>query len=146
VALGEKQLAEFVANELLGKPFKLGADGPSAYDCYGVVRVVLWKGFDIWMPTIQRMDINHYGLARRLLEPEVVEDWIEVPNGKNGDVMVMGNVDGRDYHLGLRLRFGNNHMVLHTEEKIGVVLDDIQTLSVRGYHKIRYRRHRTRFA
>jgi hypothetical protein len=145
MALNEKELATYITRELLGKPFKLGADGPDEYDCYGVVRAVLWKGFDLFIPTIQRVELNHHGLARRLMQPEVAEDWIEVPIGRAGDVILMGNVDGRDYHLGLRLKFGNQHMVIHTEEKVGVTLDDIITLPVRGYHKIRYLRHRARF-
>lgn len=144
--LAEGKLAEFVTNELLGKPFKHGADGPNAYDCYGIVRAVQWNGFGIWMPTIDRVDINPHGLARRLMDPDTREEWIEVNEGraKHGDIVVMGNVDGRDYHMGVRLRIGQQVLCIHTDEKTGCVVEDIATLPIKGYHKIRYFRHKSK--
>lgn len=147
--MNEKQIAEYIAGELLGKPHKIGADGPKEYDCYGVTRAVQWRCFDIFMAGVERADVGPHGLARRLLAPEVREEWVEVKNGRHGDIMIMGNIDGRDYHMGVRLRIGQQHVVIHTEYHTdsgtgAVVVEDVSTLSFRGYHKIRYFRHKSR--
>lgn len=137
------ELRDFIEGELLGKPYKMGADGPDAYDCYGVVRAVMLKE-GIVLPGIARNDMPHKVLATAMLGcPERVQ-WVEVEKGGPGDLMVMGNVDGRDYHLAVRLKFGREHFCIHTDEKTGVTIDNIQTLGFRGYHRFRYFRHKSK--
>lgn len=149
-----KRLAGFIANDLLGRPFRMGADGPNEYDCYGAAKAVLARGFDITLPPMKRDEETHTPkeLAKRLMDPTIRSEWIEITRnghsshdlGKSGDIMVMGNIDGRSYHLGVRLQFGAQHVVVHADERNGIVVDDVITLPFKGYNKIRYFRHKSR--
>ena len=38
--------------EYLGKPWRNGAEGPDAFDCYGLVRAVYWDRYRIQIPAI----------------------------------------------------------------------------------------------
>jgi hypothetical protein len=87
---------------------------------------------------VQRDGMPHKVLAHNLLSNPARDLWIQVPRGQHGDLMVMGNIDGRDYHLAVRLRFGREFLCLHTDEKTGVLMDELMALGFRGFHKFRY--------
>jgi len=123
---------------LIGRPYVVGADGPDAFDCYGLARYVLGEIYGVELPTIAREAAEPRATARAILgHPERVM-WERVAPPQDGDLVLMGNVDGRDFHLGVFVADGARRLVLHTDAPTGVVADDWPTLLAKGFHNVRY--------
>lgn len=137
--------AQFLKS-LIGKPYAFGANGPDEFDCYGLV-VYLHKhccGADL--PEIDRTGIEETteaisrAVARNLLRHPDRERWAQLPEGAegDGDLVVMGNVDGRNYHIGLALFLGRQFVIVHAEYPSGVTYDDRFSLEAKGYNQIHF--------
>jgi cell wall-associated NlpC family hydrolase len=135
-------------NSLIGRPYQHGADGPEAFDCYGLVRHVLREAYDQDLPIIERSTVpaTSNAIARAVAthfsRPVERQRWDEVKEPHDGDVALMGNVDGRNFHVGVAVLLGRVFSVLHADEKAGVIVDDVVSLPVKGFHRINYFRRR----
>lgn len=102
---------------LIGKPYAAGADGPTAFDCYGLVRFVLRSLFSIALP-----ESRHAPILRRA--------WRRCWKPVDGSIVLMGM---GDKHIGIVVSGG----VLHALDGVGVVFDDFLSLRFRGFDRIR---------
>jgi NlpC/P60 family len=138
---------------LIGRPYANGADGPDAFDCYGLVRHVRTICYDD--PSLPEIDREKHAkpdatniareLARHLIRISQggPQAWQATGKPTDGDIVVMGNIDGRDYHMGVYVRLCRSYAVIHTEEGSGVIIDDVPSLPLKGFHRITYYRRVT---
>jgi cell wall-associated NlpC family hydrolase len=141
VAPDEILRAEALVLELIGRPWRAGADGPEAFDCYGLARHVRQQLFGDDLPAVPRpsfmlplKDVREAFASaaqplgwRRLGEDEPRQ---------HGAVVLMGSavVPG---HAGVFLAIGPGR-VLHADERYGVCFEDLATLRLRGFARFRF--------
>lgn len=135
----------FVAG-LIGRPYAFGANGPKEFDCYGLVAHLFRECYWINLPEVDRSEIEpttaavSRATARAILKSDERLSWHLLPVGAegDGDLALMGNVDGRNYHIGVAMFIGSQFAVVHTEYPSGVTFDDIPSLRIKGYNTINY--------
>lgn len=121
---------------LCGLPFKLGASGPAAFDCWGIVRAALWAGWQIAVPDhpeVRTMDAD----GQRRLVFISADYWFEIVNAdaRPGDVLVMGG--SRDgLHAGIVVAPG---WMLHAREGVASCLERCDRLPWRNAVRHVYR-------
>jgi cell wall-associated NlpC family hydrolase len=123
---------------LLGRPYVVGANGPDAFDCYGLARYVLGEVYGEALPDIERSSNEPRATARAILAHPDRALWTRIEQPIDGALVLMGNVDGRDIHLGVAVADGRQMLVLHTDEPAGVMADDMMGLAVRGFNNIKF--------
>ena len=104
-------------NDLIGKPYRLGAKGPEAYDCW-TLTVEAAKRFGVTVP-----EIDCTGLARAEIGAIADEKRhniaYEIDLPSDGDVLLSLRLG----HIGTVL----HGMVLHTHRKHGVLLERMES-------------------
>ncbi|GEL42249.1 hypothetical protein MEX01_28400 [Methylorubrum extorquens] len=126
-------------SDLIGRPYRIGATGPEAFDCYGLARHVQAALYDVPMPELPFVAATTRQQAEAMLNHAERQNWREIPEheAKDGDLVLMGNVAGRDFHLGTYVVAGTAGVVLHIRETVGVVADDLQSLRAIGFNYLR---------
>jgi cell wall-associated NlpC family hydrolase len=120
---------------LIGLPYRVGATGPDAYDCYGLAQHVQRHLYDVEMPALPYVAATTRQQAEAMmLHPERL-NWREVPDAeaRDGDLVLMGNVAKRDFHLGVFVVPVTAGVVLHVDQGRGVVADDLPALRAIGF-------------
>lgn len=108
--------AEFLGR-LVGRPYAPGASGPEAFDCYGLAAHVLTHVFGVDLP------------SRAIGPMAEFRAWAMIPAPVDGAIVLMNN--GRGRHIGVWLAAEGG--CLHALEGVGVVLDDLAGLALRGF-------------
>lgn len=101
---------------LVGKPYQAGADGPAAYDCYGLATAIEARLFGVQMPP-------------RSGPPSIYRGWRRADVPGDGSLVMMDNGHGR--HVGVFL--APERGVIHALAGVGVVFDDLAALTLRGF-------------
>lgn len=129
------------ATAYLGKPWRLGADGPDAFDCWGLVRAVLREraGLDLQPIVIPQSDQR--GIAKAFEGHAELADWTEQPVPRELDAVLMAQAR-HPIHVGLWVYAGGLR-ILHARQGSGVVAQDPVSLRRHGYHVLSTWRHRT---
>ena len=112
--------------DISGKPFELGANGPDAFDCWGVVRWGMWHGYGVGLPSLDGLRDAETG--------DQLEAGIEACDG------AWCAVDAADVREGDVLQFKGRGLGMH----VGLVVSDgwmIHSMRGRGGAMDRYRRH-----
>ncbi|WP_152568870.1 NlpC/P60 family protein [Microvirga sp. BSC39] len=124
---------------LIGKPYKIGERGPAAYDCYGLAAHIQRELAGVQMPDIDPVEATTRAQAEAMLSHKERQAWEEVPTAeaKELDLVLMGNVAKRDFHLGTYIVPGTVGVVLHIDKHAGVVVDDIPALKASGFNYLR---------
>lgn len=124
-------------NAVVGRPYRLGAQGPAEFDCYGLARELQASLFGRQMPEFAIPgEVGRTAIAAAIaVHPERAR-WREVPRPVDGALVTMArNVCG--YHLGTWLR-EDGGTIVHAIEKCGVVADTIATLEAVGWRRFRF--------
>lgn len=124
---------------LIGRPYRIGAMGPEAFDCYGLARHVQASLYAMPMPALPFVAATTRAQAEAMLAHEERRNWREVPEhaARDGDLVLMGNVARRDFHLGTFVVPGTAGVVLHVDRAAGVVADDLPALRSIGFNYLR---------
>lgn len=124
----------------LGRPYAPAGDGPDAFDCYGLVRHFDRVYGPDRLPDITRPAdeaLSKDAISGVLRGAPVRGHWRKVTGlARHWDVVVMGNIDGREFHLGRCLMQRGQFGVLHVEPRLGVVFDDLPTLRLKGFNRV----------
>ena len=70
-----------------GKPFRFGADGPDAYDCYGLLRAVLREQFGVHAPPLDKPELLDLAGRVALVEADPECPWVPADAPAPGDVL-----------------------------------------------------------
>jgi len=115
--------------DLIGKPYKLGARGPEEYDCWGLCMEVYARA------GVRLPDWNSDRLQRREIKQLIdneAEDKVEWITSPESWCFVYARTHG---HIGLYL----HHSVLHCALKLGVILQHLDSFEA-IYPNIAYAR------
>lgn len=126
---------------LIGLPWEMGATGPSAFDCWGLVRHVQREQFGREMPavTIGSEEASNWAAIRSMVNRSDL-GWHVVKDAKAGDVVTMKGVAGP--HVGVVIEVGRHLKVLHSvgapkqKNNMGVVATPLNALSAMGYSRV----------
>ncbi len=119
-------------NRYIGLEWAAGARGPSAYDCWGLLRQVQAEHFQIEIP-----DVPEFGDVARDLYRERVESrsWEIAPAPFHGaGVLLRG---GNEPHVGIWLECEGGG-VLHSMERIGVIWSPRAALRLLGFSRLTF--------
>lgn len=105
----------------VGRPFALGARGPVAYDCWGLVRAVALAEYSVDLPSWSdyASDADRAELARIAAGGHGGWQEIDEEQARPGDVVEL-RVLGQPCHVGLVVAQG---LMLHTLERTGAVVE-----------------------
>ena len=104
---------------LIGRPYKFGADGPDAYDCWGLVRHLL---FELGVPSerLPAFDGQSYeSVGESLRKDWLGGTWERVETGRPGDAVLMARLKGY-HHVGVVTPSG----IIHADKPLGVCIQD----------------------
>lgn len=124
---------------LIGRPYRIGARGPDEFDCYGLARHVQRELAAVDMPDVAFSDATTRAAAEAMLAHPEREAWAELAGQPQDlDLVLMGNVAKRDFHLGTFVVPAIAGIVLHIDQRNGVVADDIPSLQATGFNYLRF--------
>jgi cell wall-associated NlpC family hydrolase len=130
---------------LIGKPYKIGARGENgAFDCYGLARHIQNELAGIDMPDVAFAEPTTRAQAEAMLSHPERQAWEEIPEGeaRELDLVLMGNVQKRDFHLGTFIKPRTVGAVMHIDKAAGVVVDDIPALKASGFNYLKFYRRK----
>lgn len=129
---------------LVGKSYKIGARGPDEFDCYGLARHIQMELGGIDMPDVAFAEPTTRAQAEAMLTHPERQAWEEVTEAEveDLDLVLMGNVAKRDFHLGTYVKLTTNGAVLHIDHHAGVVVDDIPALRAIGFNYLKFYRRK----
>lgn len=125
----------------IGKPFAAFAEGPDAYSCWGLCRVVLARHFGIEVRPIFVDPKNIRACLRAFRDDPEYAAWIEVADPREGDLVLM-STGAHPIHVGVWLDVDGGR-VLHADTP-GVVCEPPSAIRARGSRILRAYRHRSR--
>ena len=129
--MSDEQWQQWI-KRMLGKPFKLGARGPDAYDCWGVVEQMFLalnkpSPGEWWIEESTSMS-NYMDMIADEIDGG---PWKLVSAPEPGDVLAL-SVHQRIHHVAAMTPYG----ALHADKPLGAVLMSIDRLRQMGYQKI----------
>jgi len=121
--------------DLLGLPWKRGAHGPEAYDCWGLVWEVQRRlGVDV--PMILDPPASVLGVAKLFRDSDVRDMLTEVERPVHGSIVEMSH-SARPYHVGAYLDIDRGG-IIHSIGKLGVQFDRMPNLKAAGWSNFTY--------
>jgi cell wall-associated NlpC family hydrolase len=126
---------EFV-NSLIGLPWKSGANGPDAYDCWGIAQAVQGRLFLRQLPDIRINAEDVRTVMREIATTKARMSWTRADGPTHGRLVEMSS--GRHpYHVGVYLDVDGGG-ILHSQNPAGVCFDRIATLQAAGWRRFTY--------
>lgn len=126
-----------IVNALMGKPYRLGAQGGDAVDCYSCTKILQRAVFGRDMPEFTMpAQAGRSAIAAAIAVHPERQQWVEVEQPVDGAIVTMArNICG--YHLGTWLD-DDGGVVIHAIEDCGVVADTLPSLEAIGWRKFRF--------
>ena len=120
------------AADLIGLPWEVGAQGPDAYNCFGLVREAVRRALGVEMPLVDVED----GSADNVQAIKRAADaggWRLVGGlaPAEHDIVLMHGPDGR--HVGFMVRADGRLLLLHSMEGAGVVAQPLHDVAAAGF-------------
>lgn len=129
------------ATELIGKRYARGAQGPDAFDCWGLVRHVLGTHYGIAVPAFEAPE--DWAAANRLMTTAAeLQNWTQVPGLAEGQVVFMAR-RLHPVHVGVCIVASGRLAVLHCAGPAGVLCQRTAGLQAAGWGRLTHYRHRT---
>jgi hypothetical protein len=139
----DNMIREAFLNTLIGRPYKKNAKGPEAYDCWHVAVHVEDVMFGRIAPNIEVPEnLSWPWLIQQFKTHPELDNWVEVLQPPNGLItaadgaMVLMARNKQPAHCGVY--FQRERSVLHADERDGVVFQDIPTLKMNSWAKLRF--------
>lgn len=102
------------AADLIGRPWAPGAQGPGAFDCWGLVRHVFLVRYGVEMPLVQVGDFTEGGNVAALKKAAEVSGWRPVEGApEDGDIVLLQGPKGR--HVGVMVATARGLRLLHAD-------------------------------
>lgn len=142
------QAAAFV-REVIEKPWVAGAQGPDAYDCWGLVRAAQLRLAGRDLPIINADPADLRQVLRLIKDHPLNDVWVEVPKPQHLDVVELAS-SNHPRHLGVWLALDDGGVLHGCEqynadgttngEKPGITFDGLLSLQVQGWSQFRFMR------
>lgn len=126
-----------IINGLVGKPYRLGAQGPEAFDCYSTARHLQERLFGRAMPAFAMPGMaGRMAIAAAITAHPERGRWRELAGPADGAIVTLAR-QTCGYHLGTWLA-EDGGLIVHAIEEAGVVADTVATLEAVGWRRFRY--------
>lgn len=126
----------FIAS-LMGKPHVPGAEGPDAYDCWGVAKTVQRELFHRELPSIKAPPTDIRMLVAFVREHMARDQWkVAEIDRQNGQLVELAH-GKHPFHIGVYLDIDGGG-ILHSLAGIGVAFDRPIVLTASGWRKFIY--------
>lgn len=102
--------AEGMLAPYIGKPWARGADGPDAFDCWGLVTAAARDVFGLHFPNLPHSAHAPADVARMAAGYLASGEWLETPHAHAGAVLALCGYEGRVRHVALCV---SAHRCLH---------------------------------
>lgn len=117
----------------VGLPWKKGADGPDAYDCWGLLRHIQLEYFNTYVPLVTIGDADE---CKQTLKNQLDSGvWRETKTPLHGDGVLLKA--GNDPHVGVFLDVDGGR-ILHSIQGFGVTFSPLRNLPGMGYGRVKY--------
>lgn len=124
-------------NSLIGRPYRLGAAGPEAFDCYGLARHVQQEVFDTDLPPFEApADFGRTAIAAFLAAHPERKRWVKVDRPVDGALVSMAKQEV-GYHVGVYLA-DDGGIIIHALDELGVIVDRPFALETLGWRRLQY--------
>ena len=127
------------AASYVGKPHILGARGPDAFDCWGLLVEIYHTHFQIDLPALPGISAQSALTIHQEIVAFAKSDWIEVKIPFDGCVVAMSQKKAY-HHVGICI-FANGKKILHCWEGQNVIVDTFHRLRLKGFKNISYFKH-----
>ena len=122
-------------NSLIGLPYKVGAEGPDFYDCWGLAKKVQKDLFSREMPSIKDSPNTLEGLLNFVRDNHARKQWsVSQDFPRHGQLVELSKSD-RPFHIGVYPDYDGGG-IIHSLEKVGVCYDRIQLMKITGWRKM----------
>lgn len=98
------------ADAFTGKPFRVGAHGPDAFDCWGLVHAAARELYGLTLPDAIYSSVSAQAVACAASDVLACTGWEEHARPAAGRVLALGGYDGKVRHVALCL---DEHRALH---------------------------------
>lgn len=126
------------ASEYIGIPWKCGAQGPDAFDCWAFVREIQRARFGREVPIIDVDANDTRAVACAIRDHDERRRWIAVPEPAEGDAVLMAHARYPS-HIGVWVDVDGGG-VLHCVRGAGVVFQSRAALAAAGWGRLEYYR------
>ena len=127
--------AELV-NSLVGLPWCSGADGPEAYDCWNLARLVQKEVFGRELPEVRTATFDLRAVAKEIAQNDHRRLWVRVDAPRHGCLVEMTS-GTHPYHIGVYLD-ADGGGILHSHSPAGVCFDRTASLEASGWRRLYY--------
>lgn len=126
--------------DVLGFPYAIGANGPDAFDCWGLVRFAYREHFGVSLPEYAtHRETKTKTVASKIQEVEALGEWQSVDEPQAGDLVALSR--GKVFHhVGLWVDVDGGRC-LHALEGATVVAHSLQQLRRDHFTRIQFFRH-----
>ncbi len=128
------------AIDYIGVPWRYGAQGPDAFDCWNFVREVQRKQFGVHVPIIMYADQRE--VSNHLQQNPELNNWLQVDSPVEGDIVMMARAK-IPAHVGVWVKANASEGVLHCVQGIGVVFTSMGMVRSSGWGSLKYYRRKT---
>jgi len=128
------------ATAYVGKPYRHGATGPEAYDCWGLLWHVYLHQFGIELPLMPGISEASAACIIREIDSAAREQWAERQHPKEGYAVAMSQRTAF-HHVGVCVRVNGGLSILHAMDGEQVFVESLRRLKLRGIKRIAYFRH-----
>lgn len=123
-------------NDYTDLPHRPGAEGPDAYDCYGLLRTAYRVGYGLELPLLDLDYTNAIAILRALMKHPEWDNWEPIPQPEDGALVRMWRADVPN-HIGLYVNVDGGG-VLHANRVDGVAFHERVELPLLGWRDIQY--------
>lgn len=129
------------AAKYIGKPYQLAAEGPQAYDCWGLARAIFKERLGLEMPQIAVRETTNSNAMTTIAKQQ---KWGPVQDAPNCcDALVMRSALG--HHIAVAIATSKGIRFIHADTLTGVeIIPTIADFAKRGYSNIEVWRYDTR--
>lgn len=126
----------------LERPWVIGARGPDAFDCWGLIYWIYKHQYDIELPAYPGVDAKNLSLVTKMITAGAEgSDWTQVDKPVEGCVVAMSKNTRRLHHVGLYLAIDKG-CILHATDLGKVIAQPIQDLTRWGWRRVEFYTHK----
>lgn len=132
------------ATSYLGRPWQVGAAGPEAYDCWGLVRAIYLDQLGVDLPAAGFTSEDVKTVLTGFRNHPERKRWHLVEAAAEFDALLLAQAR-HPIHVGVWVTAGGGRVV-HAVKGPGVVAQDLLSLKSSGYQVMGVYRHDSRIA
>jgi len=113
--------------EYLGKPWIVGANGPDAFDCWGLLEDIYEKQKGIRLSRYNNIRKEDKIEVSNAIAKAMCIDWQKLDKPVHLCAVGLSNLPHRIFHVGCFIQ-KNKGYVIHTEKKSGCVIEPLDKI------------------